>query len=98
MSINDIRTVWKQWVCTINMVSLQNSIEPLRDVCRMGFQAINDAVLMDHAHDDFLCLYNDLYTVNLDVTTRYNIATSMDLSIYYFEEFKRKSSKKIKKN
>ena len=98
MTIDDMRTVWKQWICTIDATALQNFIESLRDVCRMGFQAIDDVSNMDQAHDNFLRLYNDLFTINLDVTTRYNIANSMDLSIYYFEEFKRKSSKKFRKN
>ncbi|GBC11802.2 hypothetical protein GLOIN_2v1770833 [Rhizophagus irregularis DAOM 181602=DAOM 197198] len=56
--------------------------------------AIDVEESLNKAHDRFLCLYNDLFTVNLSITTRYNIATSMDLSVYYFEEFKRKSSKK----
>jgi hypothetical protein len=97
MSVNDIRKVWKQWTCTLNTVAMENSIESLRNVCRMGFQAIAESDQnLDLAHDLFLGLYNDLFTVNLDVRTRYNIANSMDLSIYYFEESKRKSAKKIK--
>jgi hypothetical protein len=98
MSVNDVRKVWKQWIYgTIDRVAMDNMIESLRDVCRMGFQAISESDQnLDLAHDIFLGLYNDLFTVNLDVKTRYNIANSMDLSIYYFEESKRKSAKKIK--
>ncbi|CAB4392677.1 unnamed protein product [Rhizophagus irregularis] len=94
MSEKDIRKIWNQWTCTIDKTALEVAMESLRDVCAMGFRAIEVAENVNKAHDDFLCLYNDLYTVNLAITTRYNIANSMDLSIYYFEEFKRKSSKK----
>ncbi|PKB94302.1 hypothetical protein RhiirA5_479729, partial [Rhizophagus irregularis] len=94
MSVEDIRKIWKQWCCNIDEAALEAAMESLRDVCAMGFRAIDVEESLNKAHDRFLCLYNDLFTVNLSITTRYNIATSMDLSVYYFEEFKRKSSKK----
>ncbi|PKK67971.1 hypothetical protein RhiirC2_867523 [Rhizophagus irregularis] len=94
MSVEDIRKIWKQWRCNIDEAALEAAMESLRDVCAMGFRAIDVEESLNKAHDRFLCLYNDLFTVNLSITTRYNIATSMDLSVYYFEEFKRKSSKK----
>ncbi|CAB4492728.1 unnamed protein product [Rhizophagus irregularis] len=94
MSEKDIRKIWNQWTCTIDETALKVAMESLRDVCTMGFRAIEVAENVNKAHDDFLYLYNDLYTVNLAITTWYNIANSMDLSIYYFKEFKRKSSKK----
>lgn len=94
MSVEDIRKIWKQWCCNIDEAALEAAMESLRDVCAMGFRAIDVEESLNKAHDRFLCLYNDLFTVNLSITTRYNIATSMDLLVYYFEEFKRKSSKK----
>ncbi|CAB5373474.1 unnamed protein product [Rhizophagus irregularis] len=94
MSVKDIRKIWKQWCCNIDEAALEAAIESLRDVCAMGFRAIDVEESLNKAHDRFLCLYNDLFTVNLSITTRYNITTSIDLSVYYFEEFKRKSSKK----
>ncbi|PKY57834.1 hypothetical protein RhiirA4_511012 [Rhizophagus irregularis] len=94
MSMEDIRKIWKQWCCNIDEAALEAAMESLRDVCAMGFRAIDVEESLNKAHDRFLCLYNDLFTVNLSITTRYNIATSMDLSVYYFEEFKCKSSKK----
>ncbi|CAB4399207.1 unnamed protein product [Rhizophagus irregularis] len=90
MSVEDIRKIWKQWCCNINEAALEAAMESLRDVCAMGFRAIDVEESLNKVHDRFLCLYNDLFTVNLSITTRYNIATSMDLSVYYFEEFKRR--------
>ncbi|CAB5330995.1 unnamed protein product [Rhizophagus irregularis] len=93
MSEKDIRKIWNQWTCMIDETALEVAMKSLRNVCAMDFRVIEVAENVNKTHDNFLCLYNDLYTVNLAITTQYNIANSMDLSIYYFEEFKRKSSK-----
>ena len=94
MSVEDIRKIWRQWCCTINEIALKAVMKLLHDIYAMRFRAIDVVKDLNKTHDEFLCFYNNLYTVNLSVTTHYSIAASMDLSVYYFEEFKCKSSKR----
>ncbi|CAB4415685.1 unnamed protein product [Rhizophagus irregularis] len=95
----NIQQVFKQWTGNISPDAIKNASDALKNVILIGFRSLESADSQEKAHDIFFNLHTDLYTVNLDFPTDYNIGTSIDLSPYNFVSQSRKSSpKKIKDN
>ena len=81
--------VWQQFIANLNIAEIrqknENFDKSLRDVICAGLWALHYYLNKD-AQAIFYNLNNDLYTVNLDVSTSkgWNIATSIRLELYDF--------------
>ncbi|PKB98979.1 hypothetical protein RhiirA5_430483 [Rhizophagus irregularis] len=90
----NIQQVFKQWTGNISPDAIKNASNALKNVILIEFRSLESADSQKKAYDIFFNLHTDLYTVNLDFPTNYNIGTSIDLSPYNFVSQNRKSSQK----
>ena len=104
----DIHEIFKPWLRYAPNIIPPEVKQILRNVILFGFWCLLKVVT--DSHYKFFIANTDLYTIssNFRSLSRYNIATSMDLSIYevsalrsyssvkYSEETERKLSKKCK--
>ena len=89
LTSDDIIKTWQQFIASLNIAEIrrknENFDKSLRNIICAGLWALHYYSNKD-TQALFYNLNNDLYTVNLDVSTSkgWNIATSMKLDLYDF--------------
>jgi hypothetical protein len=79
---NHINEIFGTWIKYLSILS-EDDEKVLKDLVMFGFHClIKYPKNLDSAHDEFFSITGNLYTIDCNFPSMYNIAASMDLSKY----------------